>query len=131
MVERHTVSQAPARVGCGPADSPGRDPTAPVPLGAGDILSRAVAWSTVGLAAAAAARVVAEATTSPAWAARHAYALGYWEGGEDAQARVAEELAALERQLLELRAALARPWWRLLLDWSLLRRLLGRGTVTT
>lgn len=90
------------------------DPTAS-PGTVGDTLQRALAWSTAGLDPATAAQRRAEARRSPAWAARYAYALGYWEGGEAVQAIVADELRDVERQLTDLRAHLARPlWWRLL-----------------
>lgn len=88
-------------------------PRAAPPTGAaGDILQRALAWSTADLDAVTAARRRAAARASPAWAARHAYALGYWEGGAAAEALLADDLRALERQLADLRARLARPLWR-------------------
>ncbi len=129
MVERHTTPPTGSRATSPPADMDAWSHAATAVPPPSDILSRALTWGTANLEGVAAARVVAEIATSPAWAARHAYALGYWEGGEDAQARVAAELAALERQLLDLRAALARPWWRLLLGWPTLRRRLGRRAV--
>lgn len=85
---------------------------APSTGGASDILQRALAWSTADLDAASAARRRAEALASPDWAARHAYALGYWEGGAAVEVLLADDLRALERQLADSRARLARPLWR-------------------
>jgi hypothetical protein len=80
---------------------------APAPPAGGDILLRALAWSTADLDPATAAHHRAEALGSPAWAARHAYALGYWEGGAAVEALVAADRAARGR-----RPTGARPLWR-------------------